>query len=62
MLLNTETAEGAELSVRDAYVEQPCVVSASTPVAMVAEKRIGSAIVAKDGKLVGILSRMRAER
>jgi acetoin utilization protein AcuB len=49
-----------ELSVRDAYVEQPCVVSASTPVATVArtmaENRIGSAIVAKNGKLVGIFT------
>lgn len=49
-----------ELSVRDAYVEQPCVVAASTPVATVArimgEKRIGSAIVTKDGKLVGIFT------
>jgi acetoin utilization protein AcuB len=49
-----------ELSVRDAYVEQPCIVSASTPVAMVArtmaEKRIGSAIVAKNGKVVGIFT------
>ena len=49
-----------ELSVRDAYVEQPCVVSASTPVATVArtmaEKHIGSAIVTKKGKLVGIFT------
>ena len=49
-----------ELSVRDAYVEQPCIVSASTPVATVArtmaERRIGSAIVAKNGKLVGIFT------
>ena len=49
-----------ELSVRDAYVEQPCVVSASTPVAtvarMMAEKHIGSAIVTKKGRLVGIFT------
>ena len=49
-----------ELSVRDAYVEQPCVVSASTPVATVArtmaEKHIGSAIVTKKGRLVGIFT------
>ena len=49
-----------ELKVRDAYVEPPCVVSASTPVAKVArvmaEKRIGSAIVIKHNKLVGIFT------
>jgi CBS domain-containing protein len=49
-----------ELSVRDAYVEQPCVVPASTPVALVArtmaESRIGSAIVTKNDKLVGIFT------
>lgn len=49
-----------ELSVRDAYVEKLCVVPASTPVAAVArtmaEHRIGSAIVTKNGKLVGIFT------
>jgi len=49
-----------ELKVRDAFVEQPCVVSASTPVAIVArtmaDKRIGSAIVTKGEKLVGIFT------
>ena len=49
-----------ELSVRDAYVERPCVVPASTPVAKVArvmaQNRIGSAIVTKHGKLVGIFT------
>jgi CBS domain-containing protein len=49
-----------ELKVRDAYVEQPCIVSASTPVAVVArtmaEKHIGSAIVVKGNKLVGIFT------
>ena len=49
-----------ELSVRDAYVEKPCVVPASTPVALVArtmaEHRIGSAIVTKNDKLVGIFT------
>lgn len=50
----------ADLKVRDAYVEQPCIVSAATPVASVArtmaEKRIGSAIVVKGNKLVGIFT------
>jgi acetoin utilization protein AcuB len=49
-----------ELKVRDAYVERPCIVPASTPVARVArvmaENRIGSAIVTKHGKLVGIFT------
>ena len=49
-----------ELQVRDAYVERPCVVPASTPVATVAramaDNHIGSAIVTKEGKLVGIFT------
>jgi CBS domain-containing protein len=49
-----------ELTVRDACVERACIVSASTPVAEVArtmaENRIGSAIVTKGGKLVGIFT------
>jgi len=49
-----------QLTVRDAYVERPCVVPASTPVAIVArtmaENHIGSAIVTKNDKLVGIFT------
>ncbi len=49
-----------QLRVRDAYVEKPCVVPAATPVAIVArtmaEHRIGSAIVTKHDKLVGIFT------
>ena len=49
-----------ELSVRDAYVQEPCVVPASTPLATVArtmaEHHIGSAIVTKNDKLVGIFT------
>lgn len=49
-----------ELRVRDACVERPCIVPASTPVAKVArvmaQNRIGSAIVTKHGKLVGIFT------
>lgn len=49
-----------QLTVRDAYVEKPCVVPASTPVATVArimaENHIGSAIVTKHDKLVGIFT------
>jgi acetoin utilization protein AcuB len=54
------TPDERELRVRDAYVERPCVVPASTPVAKVArvmaQNRIGSAIVTKHGKLVGIFT------
>jgi acetoin utilization protein AcuB len=54
------TPDERELRVRDAYVESPCVVPASTPVAKVAhvmaQNRIGSAIVTKHGKLVGIFT------
>jgi len=53
-------ASERELRVRDAYVEQPCVVPASTPVAVVArtmaDHHIGSAIVTKNDKLVGIFT------
>lgn len=49
-----------ELKVRDAYIDKPCVVPASTPVATVArtmaEHHIGSAIVTKNDKLVGIFT------
>jgi acetoin utilization protein AcuB len=49
-----------ELKVRDAYVEKPCVVPASTSVATVArtmaDHHIGSAIVTKNDKLVGIFT------
>ncbi len=54
------TPDERELRMRDAYVERPCVVPASTPVANVArvmaQNRIGSAIVTKHGKLVGIFT------
>jgi acetoin utilization protein AcuB len=49
-----------ELKVREAYVEQPCVVPASTSVATIArtmaDNHIGSAIVTKNDKLVGIFT------
>ena len=49
-----------ELKVQDAYVDKPCVVPASTPLATVActmaEHHIGSAIVTKNDKLVGIFT------
>lgn len=50
----------SKLKVRDAFVEQPCVVPASAPVGkvakMMAERHIGSAIVTKNDKLVGIFT------
>jgi acetoin utilization protein AcuB len=49
-----------ELKVRDAYIDKPCVVPASTSLATVArtmaEHHIGSAIVTKNDKLVGIFT------
>jgi len=49
-----------ELKVHEAYIDKPCVVPASTPVATVArtmaEHRIGSAIITKNDKLVGIFT------
>jgi CBS domain-containing protein len=54
------SSDERELRVRDAYLERPCVVPASTPVASVArtmaENRLGSAIVTKHDKLVGIFT------
>jgi len=48
------------LTVRDAHVEAPCLVAASTPVARVArllaEQHVGAAIVTKHDKLVGIFT------
>ena len=49
-----------ELKVRDAFVEQPCIVPLSAPVGkvakMMADRHIGSAIVTKNDKLVGIFT------
>jgi acetoin utilization protein AcuB len=49
-----------KLTVRDVYVDRPCIVPASTPVSRVArtmaENHIGSAIVTKNDKLVGIFT------
>jgi acetoin utilization protein AcuB len=62
LILGPEFGSPAErdLKVCDAYVERPCVVPASTSVAKVArtmaENHIGSAIVTKNGKLVGIFT------
>ena len=54
------SAREQDLIVRDAQVEQPCLVAASTPVAevarLMAEKHIGCTIVTKHGKLVGIFT------
>ena len=49
-----------ELKVYDAYIDKPCVVPASTPLATVArtmaQHHIGSVIVTKNDKLVGIFT------
>jgi CBS domain-containing protein len=50
----------SDLKVRDAYVDQPCVVPASARLAKVArlmaDRHIGSAIVTKNDRLVGIFT------
>jgi len=62
LMLLPESAHTQEhgLKVRDAHIEQPCIVSASTPVASVArtmaDRRTGAAIVVKGSKLVGIFT------
>jgi acetoin utilization protein AcuB len=62
LILGPESGRPDErnLKVRDAYVEKACIVPASTPVSKVArlmaDNRIGSAIVTKHDKLVGIFT------
>lgn len=68
LILGPDGADGADggsssqrdLKVRDAHLEQPCLVAASTPVAEVArvmaESHIGCTIVTKHNKLVGIFT------
>lgn len=54
------TPDERDLKVRDAFVGEPCIVPASAPVGEVAkimaERHIGSAIVTKNDKLVGIFT------
>ena len=62
LILGPDFASPSErdLQVRHAYIDRPCVVPASTPVATVArvmaDNHIGSAIVTKNDKLVGIFT------
>ncbi len=57
---DSDRPDERDLKVRDAFIEKPCIVPASTPVARVArlmaENHIGSAIVTKHEKLVGIFT------
>jgi acetoin utilization protein AcuB len=52
--------DARELKVKDAMVEDAYIVDYSTPLATVlkqmAERRIGSAIVTRNGKLVGVFT------
>lgn len=49
-----------DLKVRDAFVEEACIVPASAPVGkvakMMADRHIGSAMVTRNDKLVGIFT------
>jgi len=60
LLAHRKRADASELRVSDAYREDAYVVEASMPLDQVAaamsERHIGSAIVIKDGKLVGIFT------
>jgi acetoin utilization protein AcuB len=55
-----DSPDERELKVRNAHIEEACIVPASTPVAKVArlmaDNRNGSAIVTKHDKLVGIFT------
>ena len=55
-----ERPDEREPKVRNAHIEEACIVPASTPVAKVArlmaDNRTGSAIVTKHDKLVGIFT------
>jgi acetoin utilization protein AcuB len=59
-------AAAGELNVRDLYIADPYVVSVDEPLANVlltmAERHIGSAIVTKAGKLVGMFTSVDACR
>lgn len=54
----------ADLSVRDAMTADPYVVDASTPVSAVARemarRKIGSAVIVKDGEVAGIFTAVDA--
>lgn len=66
MQVHTKAGGTGELSVRDLYFDDPYVVSVDEPLDNVlltmAERHIGSAIVTKAGKLVGMFTSVDACR
>lgn len=66
MQLHTRTGGSGELGVRDLYIADPYIVSVDEPLDNVlltmAERHIGSAIVTKGGKLVGMFTSVDACR
>ena len=66
MDVHTRAGGTGELSVRDLYIPDPYVVSVDEPLDNVlltmAERHIGSAIVTKGGKLVGMFTTVDACR
>ncbi len=66
MHVRSQTNDAGSLSVRDLYIADPYVVSVDEPLDNVlltmAERHIGSAIVTKAGKLVGMFTSVDACR
>jgi CBS domain-containing protein len=66
MHVRSQSDGSADLSVRDLYIADPYIVSVDEPLDNVlltmAERHIGSAIVTKAGKLVGMFTSMDACR
>ena len=64
--VRSESKETGDLSVKDLYIADPYIVSVDEPLAKVlltmAERHIGSTIVTKAGKLVGMLTSLDACR
>ena len=66
MHVHSQSKDGAGLSVSDLYMADPYIVSLDEPLENVlltmAEKHIGSAIVTRAGKLVGVFTSVDACR
>jgi CBS domain-containing protein len=66
MHVRAQSSDSGELRVRDLYMADPYIVSIDEPIDNVlltmAERHIGSAIVTKAGKLVGIFTSVDACR
>jgi len=64
--VHAQSNDRGRLSVSDLYMVDPCIVSLDEPLENIlltmAERHIGSAIVARAGKLVGVFTSMDACR